>query len=56
MLATVSVVAGDASARTTTRTGNTIVTEHSHLVMRVLAGGSKSAHSKFAHECNVACG
>ena len=45
MLATVSVVAGDASAHTTTSTGNTIATEHSHLVMRLLAGGNMSARS-----------
>ena len=50
------MVAGDASAHTTTSSGNTITTEHSHLVMRVLAGGNMSAHSKFAHECDVACG
>ena len=56
MLTTASVVAGDVSARTTTSTGNTVSTEHLHLVMHVLAGGSVSAHSKFAHECDVACG
>ena len=56
MLTTASVVAGYASARTATSTGNTIATEHSHLVMRVLAGGSTSARSKFARECDVACG
>ena len=55
MLATASVVAKDVSAHMTTSAGNTISTEHSHLVMRVLAGGSMSARSKFAHECNVAC-
>ena len=43
MLATAVVVAGDASARTTTIMGNTIATEHWHLMMRVLAGGSVSA-------------
>ena len=48
MLTTASVVAGDASARTTTSMGNTIATEHSHLVMHVLAGGNISARSKFA--------
>ena len=47
MIATASVVAGDA---------NTIATEHSYLMMCVLAGGSMSAHSKFAQECDVACG
>ena len=51
-----SVVAGDTSAHMTTSTGNTIAAEHSHLVMRVLAGGNMSAHSKFARECDVACG
>ena len=56
VLATASVVAGDTSARTTTSMGNTIATEHSHLMTRVLAGGSMSARSKFAHECNVLCG
>ena len=56
MFATASVVAGDASARTTTSTGNTIATKHSHLVMCVHAGGSMSARSKFAHECDIACG
>ena len=56
MLATASVVAGDASAHTTTSTGNTIATEHLHLMMRVLGGGNMSAHSKFAPEYNVVCG
>ena len=56
MLTTASVVAGDASARTITSMGNTIATEHSHLVMHVLAGGSMSACSKFARVCDVACG
>ena len=37
-------------------TGNAIAIEHSHLVMRVLTGGSPSAHPKFAHECDIACG
>ena len=55
MLATASVVAGDASAHMTTSTGNTIATEHSHLVMCALAGGSTSARSKFARKCDVAC-
>ena len=55
MLATDSVLAGDENAHMTTSTGNTIATEHSHLVMRVLAGGSKSARSKFLRECDVAC-
>ena len=55
MLTTASVVAGDASARMTTSMGNTIATEHSHLMMRVLAGGSMSTRSKFARNCNVAC-
>ena len=50
------MVAGDASARTTTNTGNTIATKYLHLVMRVLAGGSTSALSKFARECEVASG
>ena len=50
------MVAGDSSARMTTSTGNTIATKHSHLVMRILVGGSKSAHSKFACECDIACG
>ena len=44
MLATASVVAGDASARTTTSTGNTIATKHSHLMICVLAGGNMNAH------------
>ena len=56
MLTTASVVAGNASARTTTSMGNTIATEQLHLMMLVLAGGSTSARSKFARECNVACG
>ena len=57
MLVTASVVAGDASAHTTTSTGNTISTEQVHLlVMRVLASGSMNARSKFARECDVACG
>ena len=42
MLATASVVAGDASARTTTSMGNTITTKHSHLMMCVLTGDSLS--------------
>ena len=52
------MVAGDASARPTTSTGNIITTEHSHLMIcvLVLTGGSLSARSKFAHECDVACG
>ena len=50
------MVAGDASTRTTTSTDNTIATKHSHLVMRVLTGGSMSTRSKFAHECKVAYG
>ena len=37
MHAIASVVAGDASARTTTSTGNTIATEHLHLMMSMLA-------------------
>ena len=37
MLATASVVARDMSARATTSMGNTIATEHSHLIMHVLA-------------------
>ena len=56
MLATASVVAGDVSAHMTTNTGNTIATEHSHLMMCVLAGSSPSARSKFARECYIACG
>ena len=55
-LTTASVVVGDASAHMTNSTGNTIATKHSHLEMHVLAGGSTSAHSKFACECNVTCG
>ena len=49
VLATVSVVAGDASARTTTSIGNAIATEHLHLIMCVLASGGKSTHPKFVH-------
>ena len=56
MLATASVVAGDASARMTTSMGNTIATEHSYLEMHALTGGSMSAHSKFTRECDVVCG
>ena len=56
MLTTASVLAGDVSAHMTTSTGNTIATEHSHLMMRVLAGGSMSACSKFACKCDVASG
>ena len=56
MLATASVVTGNASAHMTTNTGNAIATEYSHLVMHVLAGGSPSACSTFAHECDVAFG
>ena len=55
MLAAASVVAGDASTHMTTSTGNTIATEHSHLVMRVLTGGNMSASSKFARKCDIAC-
>ena len=51
-----SVVAGDASACMTTSIGNTIATEHSRLMLRVFVGGTPSACSKFAHECNIACG
>ena len=56
VLTTASVVAGDASACTTTSMGNTIATEHPHLVMCVLAGGNMSSRSKFACGCDVACG
>ena len=56
MLTTANVVAGDASAHTTISTGNTIATEHLHLMMHVLAGGSTSARSRFACECDIACG
>ena len=56
MLTTASVVAGDASTHTTTSTSNTIATKHLHLIMHVLAGGSTSARSKFARECDIACG
>ena len=56
VLETASVVTGDASAHMTTNTSNTIATEYSHLVMHVLTGGSPSACSKFAHECDVAFG
>ena len=52
MFVIASVVTGVASARMT----NTTAIEHSHLMMHVLAGGSTSACSKFARECNVACG
>ena len=54
MFATASVVAGDVSAHTTTSTANTIATKHSHLMMCMLAGGSTSAGSKFACECDIA--
>ena len=50
------MVAGDASAHMSTSMGNIIATEHSHLMMRVFAGGSTSACSKFACECDIACG
>ena len=50
------MVAGDVSACMTTSVGNTIATEHLHLMMCVLTGGSMSAHSKFARKCDVACG
>ena len=56
MFATASVITGDASACMTTSMANTIAIEHSHLMMRVLAGSSTSARSKFARECDVACG
>ena len=56
MLTTASVVAGDASAHMTTSMANTIATEHSYLMMCVLASGSTSARSKFPRECDVACG
>ena len=52
MFATASVVTGDASAHM----ANTIAIEHSHLMMRVLASNSTSVRSKFARECDVACG
>ena len=50
------MVAGDVSAHTTTSTVNTIAIEHLHLMMCMLTGGSMNACSKFAHECDIACG
>ena len=55
-LAAASVVAGDATARTTTSTPNIIATEHSHLMMCVLDGSCMSACSKSTFKCKVACG
>ena len=54
MFETASVVRGDASARMANTC--TIAIEHSHLMMRVLTGSSTSARSKFARDCDVACG
>ena len=50
------MVAGEASARTTTSATITTAVEHLHLMMHVLAGGSTSARSKFSRGCDVACG
>ena len=43
ILTSSSAVAGDASACMIISTANTIATEHLHLMMRVLTGGSTSA-------------
>ena len=43
MFATTSVVTGDASARMTSNTANTIAIKHLYLMMHVLTGGSMNA-------------
>ena len=41
LLATASMIARDASVRTTTSTGNTIATEYSHLMLNILMNNNE---------------